>query len=122
VTRAARTPARRCRNVCLLDVATVYGDDLVELRPLLRSRNSVNWLVVVDLRPWSGVNTGELYFEQTIIHDQNVDGYRKLLARVTDESQRQVLLTLLAEEEAKQQGLRKHSTSSLYSGDVARFW
>ena len=122
MTRAARTPARRCCNVWLLDVATAYGDDLVELRPLLRLRNSVNWLVTGDLPPSLGVNAGELYFEQTIIHDQNIDRYRKLLARVTDESQRQVLLTLLAEEEAKQQGLRKHSTSSLYSGDVARFW
>ncbi len=35
-------------------------------------------------------------------HDQNIHRYRKLLWRASDEGQRQVLLELLADEEAKQ--------------------
>ncbi len=36
------------------------------------------------------------------VHDQNIHRYRGLLGRVTDESQRKVLLELLAKEEARQ--------------------
>jgi hypothetical protein len=39
---------------------------------------------------------------EQFIHDQNIDRYRRPLWRVTDEGQRQVLLGLLADEEAKQ--------------------
>ncbi len=39
---------------------------------------------------------------EQFIHDQNIHRYRKLLWRVSDEAQRQVLLELLADEEAKQ--------------------
>jgi hypothetical protein len=42
-----RSCARRCRNVWLLDVRIVYGNDHVELRRLLRE--SRNWLVIGDL-------------------------------------------------------------------------
>ncbi len=35
---------------------------------------------------------------------QNVEHYRDLLKRTTDESQRKVLLELLAEQEARQRG------------------
>jgi len=38
------------------------------------------------------------------IQDQNVRRYRQLLERVTDEIQRQMLLNLLASEEAKHAG------------------
>jgi hypothetical protein len=37
-----RSCARRCRNIWLLDVRIVYGNDHVELRRLLRE--SRNWL------------------------------------------------------------------------------
>lgn len=39
---------------------------------------------------------------EQFIHDQNVHRYRKLLWRVSDEGLRQVLMELLADEEAKQ--------------------
>ncbi len=39
---------------------------------------------------------------EQFIHDQNIHRYRKLLWRVSDEGQRQVLLELLADEEGKQ--------------------
>jgi hypothetical protein len=42
-----RSCARRCRNVWLLDVWIVYGNDHVELRRLLRE--SRNWVVIGDL-------------------------------------------------------------------------
>ncbi len=38
------------------------------------------------------------------IQDRNIQRYRKLLVRVSDETQRAVLLKLLANEEAKQAG------------------
>ena len=41
-------------------------------------------------------------FTEQFVRDQNILHYRRLLARVTDESQRQLLLNLLADEEAKQ--------------------
>jgi hypothetical protein len=43
---------------------------------------------------------------EQFIHDQNLLRYRKLLERVIDESQRQVLLNLLSDEVAKQAGGR----------------
>jgi hypothetical protein len=43
---------------------------------------------------------------EQFIHDQNIHRYRRLLWRVTDEGQRQVLLELLADEEAKQMDTR----------------
>ncbi len=39
---------------------------------------------------------------EQFIRDQNIHRYRKLLWRVSDEGQRQALLQLLADEEAKQ--------------------
>jgi hypothetical protein len=42
-----RSCARRYRNVWLLDVRIVYGNDHVELRRLLRE--SRNWQVIGDL-------------------------------------------------------------------------
>ena len=47
MTQGERLSARRCRNACLLDVATVYGDDQVELRRLLRAARI--WLVMPEL-------------------------------------------------------------------------
>jgi hypothetical protein len=43
---------------------------------------------------------------EQFIHDQNIHRYRRLLWRVTDESERLVLLELLADEEAKQMDRR----------------
>ena len=40
------------------------------------------------------------------IHDQNIQRYRKLLERVTDETQRLMLLNLLADQEAELAGRR----------------
>jgi hypothetical protein len=51
-----RSCARRCRNVWLLDVRIVYGNDHVELRRLLRE--SRNWLVIGDLPYLAWVNDG----------------------------------------------------------------
>jgi hypothetical protein len=39
---------------------------------------------------------------EQFIHDENIHRYRRLLWHVTDEVERQVLLQLLANEEAKQ--------------------
>lgn len=36
------------------------------------------------------------------VHDQNIHRYRRLLWRMTDEGDRQLLLELLADEEARQ--------------------
>ena len=58
-----RSCARRCRNVWLLDVRIVYGNDHVELRRLLRE--SRNWLVIGDLPYLAWVNGSQPYFEQT---------------------------------------------------------
>lgn len=38
---------------------------------------------------------------ERFIHRQNLERYRDLLARITDEAQRQQILKLIAEEEAK---------------------
>ena len=38
---------------------------------------------------------------EQFIRRQNIEHYRKLLAQTTDEAQRQMLLRLLADEEAK---------------------
>ncbi|HEY2134980.1 MAG TPA: hypothetical protein VGH49_03775 [Xanthobacteraceae bacterium] len=44
---------------------------------------------------------------ELFVHQCNVEHYRNLLAKTTDEAQRQRILQLLAEEEAKQkQSLR----------------
>ncbi len=51
------------------------------------------------------------------IHDQNIHRYRRLLWRVTDEGQRQVLLELLADEEAKQTDRRLPNSSSSSHGE-----
>ena len=40
------------------------------------------------------------------IHQQNIERYRRLLAETSDDVQRQQLLKLLAEEEAKEQTSR----------------
>ena len=40
--------------------------------------------------------------DDLFIHRQNLDHFRKRLAETTDESQRQQILKLLAEEEAKE--------------------
>ena len=58
-----RSCARRYRNVWLLDVRIVYGNDHVELRRLLRE--SRNWLVIGDLPYLAWVNGSQPYFEQT---------------------------------------------------------
>jgi len=49
------------------------------------------------------------------IHDKNLDHFRKKLAETTDERQRQQLLKLLAEEEAKDLH-RPRAADSPYSG------
>jgi hypothetical protein len=38
---------------------------------------------------------------ERFVHRQNIEHYRRLLAQTTDEAQRDLLLKLLAEEEAK---------------------
>jgi hypothetical protein len=63
VTRAERSPVRRRRNACLLDVAIVFGDDHVELR--CHCAKTRNWPVSGDLPPSTWVNPSEAYFEQT---------------------------------------------------------
>jgi hypothetical protein len=40
---------------------------------------------------------------QDFVHRKNLEHYRKLLASVSDGAERELLLTLLAEEEAKEQ-------------------
>ena len=44
---------------------------------------------------------------EQFIQDQNILRYRNLLVRVSDESQRQVLLSLLADEETKRRPSQK---------------
>ncbi len=44
---------------------------------------------------------------EQFIHDENIHRYRRLLWRVTDEGQRQFLLELLADEEARQTDERR---------------
>jgi len=58
-----RSCARRCRNVWLLDVWIVYGNDHVELRRLIRE--SRNWVVIGDLPYLAWVNGSQPFFEQT---------------------------------------------------------
>jgi hypothetical protein len=43
----------------------------------------------------------------TFVQRQNIQRYRDLLTRATDESQRQMLLQLLAEEEAKERAVMR---------------
>jgi hypothetical protein len=38
---------------------------------------------------------------ERFIHHQNLENYRKLLTRITDDAQREQILKLLAEEQAK---------------------
>ncbi len=53
-----RSCARRCRNVWLLDVRIVYGNDHVELRRLLRE--SRNWLEPISKLPEEDNEASEL--------------------------------------------------------------
>jgi hypothetical protein len=53
-----RSCARRCRNVWLLDVWIVYGNDHVELRRLLRE--SRNWLEPISKSSEEDNEAGEL--------------------------------------------------------------
>src|SRR5581483_8967567 len=56
--RVKRGRARRCQKACLLGVVTVYGDDRVELRGLLRIRRE---LAVIGNWPYGfGTHSGNL--------------------------------------------------------------
>jgi hypothetical protein len=48
---------------------------------------------------------------EKFIHSENIRLYRKLLAEVTDAKRREILLKLLAEEEAKNQRPRERQQS-----------